>query len=49
MAVADPANAASLRVLEKLGMTRVGRRMAYGREHAFYRTIRARSRSGRGG
>ena len=37
VAVADPANAASLHVLEKLGMTRRGRRECYGAvmaEHA---------------
>ena len=37
VAVADPANAASLRVLDKLGMTRRGRRECYGavmEEHA---------------
>jgi ribosomal-protein-alanine N-acetyltransferase len=44
VAVADPANAASLRVLDKLGMARVGSRTAYGREHAFYRKIRPGSR-----
>jgi RimJ/RimL family protein N-acetyltransferase len=37
VAVADPANAASVRVLEKLGMRYVGPRPAYGREHVLYR------------
>jgi RimJ/RimL family protein N-acetyltransferase len=37
VAVADPANAASVRVLDKLGMRYVGRREAYGREHVVYR------------
>jgi [ribosomal protein S5]-alanine N-acetyltransferase len=42
VAVADLVNAASQRVLEKLGMARAGTRTAYGREHAFYRmTARA--------
>jgi RimJ/RimL family protein N-acetyltransferase len=37
VAVADPANPASIRVLEKLGMHYDGMREAYGREHATYR------------
>jgi [ribosomal protein S5]-alanine N-acetyltransferase len=37
VAVADPANAASVRVLDKLGMRYVGPRQAYGREHVLYR------------
>ena len=42
VAVADLANAASIRVLEKLGMARTGTRIAYQREHAFHRiTARA--------
>jgi RimJ/RimL family protein N-acetyltransferase len=36
VAVADPANAASLRVLEKLGMEPIGVRTAYGRRHMLY-------------
>jgi RimJ/RimL family protein N-acetyltransferase len=40
VAVADPANAASIRVLDKLGMERVGSREAYGREHVLYRARR---------
>jgi ribosomal-protein-alanine N-acetyltransferase len=42
VAVADLANAASIRVLEKLGMARTGTRIAYQSEHAFHRiTARA--------
>jgi RimJ/RimL family protein N-acetyltransferase len=37
IAIADPANAASQRVLEKLGLHADGMRMAYGREHVLYR------------
>jgi RimJ/RimL family protein N-acetyltransferase len=40
VALAEPANAASLRVLEKLGMTRDGERIAFGRPHAVYRAAR---------
>jgi [ribosomal protein S5]-alanine N-acetyltransferase len=40
VALAEPANAASLRVLEKLGMTRDGERIAFGRPHAVYRATR---------
>jgi [ribosomal protein S5]-alanine N-acetyltransferase len=40
VAVADPANAASVRVLEKLGMRLVGPRDAYGRTHVLYRARR---------
>ena len=40
VALAEPANTASLRVLEKLGMTRDGERMAFGRPHAVYRAAR---------
>ncbi len=36
VATVDPANAASKRVLEKLGMTASGERIAYGRPHAVY-------------
>jgi [ribosomal protein S5]-alanine N-acetyltransferase len=39
IAIADPANPASARVLEKLGFAEETPRMAYGRMH---RTIRAR-------
>ena len=40
VALAEPANAASLRVLEKLGMTRDGERIAFGRPHVVYRVRR---------
>jgi [ribosomal protein S5]-alanine N-acetyltransferase len=40
VALAEPANVASLRVLEKLGMTRDGERPAFGRPHAVYRATR---------
>ena len=40
-AIADPANAASARVLEKIGMHLVGRRIAYGRAHLVYRLERS--------
>ena len=40
VALAEPANVASLSVLEKLGMTRDGERMAFGRPHAVYRAKR---------
>jgi RimJ/RimL family protein N-acetyltransferase len=36
VATVDPANAASRHVLEKLGMTASGERVAYGRPHAVY-------------
>lgn len=36
VAVADPANPASINVLTKLGMQRAGTRQAYGREHAYF-------------
>jgi [ribosomal protein S5]-alanine N-acetyltransferase len=39
-AMAARENAASIRVLEKIGMTRVGPRRAYGREHVLYRLAR---------
>ena len=35
-ATVDPANAASRHVLEKVGMTADGERIAYGRPHAVY-------------
>jgi RimJ/RimL family protein N-acetyltransferase len=37
VALAEPANVASLRVLEKLGMQRAGERLAFGRPHAVFR------------
>jgi ribosomal-protein-alanine N-acetyltransferase len=37
IALAEPQNVASLRVLEKLGLRRDGRRTAFGREHLLYR------------
>jgi RimJ/RimL family protein N-acetyltransferase len=40
VALAEPANAASLRVLEKVGMRRDGERLAFGRPHAVYRAAR---------
>ena len=40
-AIADPANPASARVLDKLGMQLVGRRIAYGRPHLLYARTRA--------
>ena len=41
VALAEPANAASLRVLEKVGMRRVGERSAFGRPHVVFRMGRA--------
>lgn len=43
VALAEPANVASLHVLEKLGMRRSGERIAFGRPHAVFRTQRALS------
>jgi ribosomal-protein-alanine N-acetyltransferase len=43
VALAEPANLASLHVLEKLGMRRSGERIAFGRPHAVFRTQRAPS------
>jgi RimJ/RimL family protein N-acetyltransferase len=43
VALAEPANAGSLHVLDKLGMRRSGERMAFGRPHAVFRTQRAPS------
>jgi RimJ/RimL family protein N-acetyltransferase len=43
VALAEPANVASLHVLEKLGMRRAGERIAFGRPHAVFRTQRAAS------
>lgn len=40
IALVTPANTASRRVLEKLGMTEAGHRQAYGRDHVLYRTTR---------
>ena len=39
VAIADPRNPASVRVLEKIGMRPAGRRMAYGYEHLLYRQV----------
>jgi [ribosomal protein S5]-alanine N-acetyltransferase len=41
IALAEPANVASLRVLDKLGMRRDGERIAFGRPHAVYRRSNA--------
>jgi RimJ/RimL family protein N-acetyltransferase len=43
VALAEPANVASMHVLEKLGMRRAGERIAFGRPHAVFRTQRAAS------
>ncbi len=52
IALAEPANVASLHVLDKLGMRRDGERIAFGRPHAVYRRSNAAHtstpRSGRG-
>jgi RimJ/RimL family protein N-acetyltransferase len=40
VALAEPANVASLHVLEKLGMRRTGERIAFGRPHAVFRKQR---------
>jgi [ribosomal protein S5]-alanine N-acetyltransferase len=42
-AIADPANPASARVLDKLGMQLIGRRIAYGRPHLLYQYARTRA------
>ena len=39
LALVRPANAASINVLEKIGMERVGTRNAYGAEHLVYCTV----------
>ena len=39
LALVRPANAASIHVLEKIGMERVGTRHAYGAEHLVYCTV----------
>jgi RimJ/RimL family protein N-acetyltransferase len=39
LALVRPANAASINVLEKIGMERVGTRNAYGAEHLVYLTV----------
>jgi ribosomal-protein-alanine N-acetyltransferase len=39
-AIAEPENAASIRVLEKAGFRAVGHRLAYGREHAMFLATR---------
>jgi len=41
VALAEPANGASLRVLEKAGMRRAGERSAFGRPHVVFRIGRA--------
>jgi RimJ/RimL family protein N-acetyltransferase len=43
VALAEPANRASLHVLEKLGMRRDGERIAFGRPHTVFRAQRAGS------
>src|SRR4051794_15579301 len=40
VALAEPANVASVHVLEKLGMRRDGERIAFGRPHAVFRAAR---------
>jgi len=45
IALAEPANVASLHVLEKLGMQRAGERIAFGRPHAVFRGQRPASRA----
>jgi ribosomal-protein-alanine N-acetyltransferase len=39
-ALAEPANVASVHVLDKLGMRRDGERLAFGRPHAVFRAVR---------
>jgi RimJ/RimL family protein N-acetyltransferase len=41
IALVVPDNARSLRVVERLGMARNGRRHAYGREHLVFRLDRS--------
>jgi RimJ/RimL family protein N-acetyltransferase len=41
IALAEPANVASLHVLDKLGMERAGERIAFGRPHMVYRGRKA--------
>ncbi len=43
VALAEPANVASLHVLTKLGMQRTGERLAFGRPHAVFRGQRPAS------
>ena len=43
IALAEPANVASLHVLDKLGMRRDGERIAFGRPHAVFRVQREAS------
>lgn len=43
VALAEPANSASLRVLDKLGMERDGVRLAFGRPHAVFRLQASRA------
>ena len=40
VAQVEPANQASRRVLDKLGMTEQGKRTAYGRPHLLYEVLR---------
>jgi [ribosomal protein S5]-alanine N-acetyltransferase len=49
IALVIPDNRASIRVLEKVGMSRVGPRFAHGREHVLFRLERSGFRSGGGG
>jgi ribosomal-protein-alanine N-acetyltransferase len=42
IALAEPANRASVHVLDKLGLRREGTRTAFGREHLVYRITRSR-------
>jgi ribosomal-protein-alanine N-acetyltransferase len=42
ISLVEPPNAASIHVLEKLGMRRDGTRIAFGREHLLYRVTRSR-------
>ena len=43
IALAEPANVASMHVLEKLGMRRDGERIAFGRPHAVFRASAVRT------
>jgi len=40
IALVEPANVASIRVLDKLGFRRAGERQAFGRPHLLYRATR---------
>jgi RimJ/RimL family protein N-acetyltransferase len=46
VALAEPANTASLHVLSKLGLVRTGERIAFGRPHAVFRTTARDHRNG---